>query len=498
MLFVFIPTFTKVHRTTRSPVLHPCVSTELMFSSDASHSFGVEMNYNFTRLSVFINKYQIKDNLYTKSGLSFFTARHTYQLGGLQWKWRGLRGQRRKSKIMSTDIMDDVFDRALSSSGLIQNSSVLRSDYIPERLPFREDQIRSVAEILAPILKNSKPSNLLLYGKTGTGKTVVTHRVLKHLQKAATKTSKHITLAYCNSRVAGTEYRVLSQLANAIGVDIPFTGLALSEVFTRILKHVNQSQTNVIFTIDEVDFLVKHSGDDLLYEFTRSNSEIFPASLSLVGISNDLQFKDLLDPRVLSSLSEEEIMFTPYTADELRTILKERSLLAFPPGRVAEAAINLCAALAASEHGDARRAVDLLRVAAEIAERKSAEALCEEHIRLALQHIEQDRIGEAVHSLPLHTKLLLTTIMLNHDTHSTGEIYESYRGLTERIGTEPLTQRRVSGLLAELDMLGLITTNIISKGRYGRTKSIHTQIPKARLRDLLSEDPILKDVKMPY
>ena len=149
-------------------------------------------------------------------------------------------------------------------------------------------------------------------------------------------------------------------------------------------------------------------------------------------------------------------------------------------------------------HGDARRAVDLLRVAAEIAERKSADALGEEHIRLALQHIEQDRTGEAVHSLPLHAKLLLTTIMLNHDTRSTGEIYESYRGLTETIRTEPLTQRRVSGLLAELDMLGLITTNVISKGRYGRTKSIHTQIPKSRLRDLLSDDPMLKDVKIKY
>ena len=394
--------------------------------------------------------------------------------------------------------MDDVFDKALSSPGLIQDPSVLRSDYIPNRLPFREEQIRTVAEILAPILKNSKPSNLLLYGKTGTGKTAVTHRVLERLQKAATKTPKQMTFAYCNSRVAGTEYRVLSQLANAIGIEIPFTGLALSEVFARIIKHINQSQTNVIFTLDEIDFLVKHSGDDLLYEFTRSNSEIFPASLSLVGISNDLQFKDLLDPRVLSSLSEEEIVFTPYTADQLRTILNERALLAFPPGQVSQAAINLCAALAASEHGDARRAVDLLRVAAEIAERKSAASLEEEHIRLALQHIEQDRIGEAVHSLPLHAKLLLTTIMLNQDSQSTGEIYESYRKLTETTRTESLTQRRVSALLAELDMLGLITTSIVSKGRYGRTKNIYTQVPKTRLRDLLTADPILKDLKLPY
>lgn len=217
-------------------------------------------------------------------------------------------------------------------------------------------------------------------------------------------------------------------------------------------------------------------------------------AFSLIGISNDLRFKEFLDPRVLSSLSEEEVVFPPYTADEIRLILLDRSVQAFSDGAMDDGAINLCAALAGSEHGDARRAVDLLRVAGEVAERESASRVEDRHVRIALQRIEQDRMADALHSLPLQAKLVLLGISVNNIATSTGEVYSRYAGLCRRTGIEMLTQRRISGLLSELDLLGLISADIINQGRYGRTKKITSLVPAELLQEILHEDPLLKSL----
>jgi cell division control protein 6 len=154
--------------------------------------------------------------------------------------------------------------------------------------------------------------------------------------------------------------------------------------------------------------LVKDFGDDLLYELTRSGNG--GGWVSIVGISNDLMFKEQLDPRVLSSLSEEEVVFPPYTATELADILWDRARQALRPGAVDDGVVGLCAALAAAEHGDARRALDLLRVAAEVAEREGCERVEVEHVRRAQQLIERGRVKEVVSSLPLHSRIVLLAV----------------------------------------------------------------------------------------
>ena len=213
-----------------------------------------------------------------------------------------------------------------------------------------------------------------------------------------------------------------------------------------------------------------------------------------MGISNDLQFKEFLDPRVLSSLGEEEVVFPPYTVEQLRQILAERAKLAFVNGTVTEASINLCAALAGTEHGDARRAVDLLRVAGEVAEREGAKSVDEKHIKLGLQKVDQDRMVEAIRMLPLHEKLVLLAVTGSHGLDSTGDVYTQYTTLCKRIHMEPLTQRRVSGLLSELDLIGLISANIINKGRYGRTKKISSLVPTDIVTNIIKEDPSLNSL----
>src|SRR5487761_1116728 len=224
----------------------------------------------------------------------------------------------------SRDTLDNIFSKALQGKTLFKNHKALQSDFVPDHLPFRNTQLSSIAQIL----HGSKPSNLLIYGKTGTGKTAAARHITTKLAETAQKKQIDSNFIYCNARMSGTEYRTLCELAMGIGLKIPFTGLAVTEVLSRIQHSMKQHSLKTIFVIDEIDYLIRAYGDDLLYDLTSSSDKISPGFLSLIGISNDLQFKEELGARVQSRLSEEELVFPPYSAEELRTILNERATVA--------------------------------------------------------------------------------------------------------------------------------------------------------------------------
>jgi len=393
------------------------------------------------------------------------------------------------------DPLREVFERALKRPKIFKDRAVMRSDYVPERLPHRDEHIRRLGEILAPALSLSRPSNVFIYGKTGTGKTAVVRYVFKRFAEIAEKEGIPLALAYVNCRISGTEYKVLAELCESIGVKVPFTGLSKAEVYNRLRRGLREKGVLLVAAFDEVDAIVKAYGDNLLYELTRINEGLESGGLSIVGTSNDLHFKDYLDPRVLSSLSEEELVFHPYTATELIDILSERAELAFHPGAVPQDVINLCAALAASEHGDARRAIDLLRVAAEVAERNGDERVEERHVKLAQSIIERGRVFEALSTLPLHSKLVLTSLLLlaknGVANPISGMIYQTYREVCGQVGVEPLTDRRVSSLISELDMLGVVKSDLVNMGRHGRTRKIALLTPVEEIEEVIGGDEIL-------
>jgi cell division control protein 6 len=389
-------------------------------------------------------------------------------------------------------ILDDIFDRLIHNAKIFRDREVLRHDYLPERLPHREEQISRLGQTLAPVLKSARSSNVFIYGKTGTGKTAVTKYVLSHLEFKAKEFHAPVKFCYVNCRVAGSEYRVFSSLCQRVGVNVPFTGLSAGEVFDRFRAGVDCSTIIFIIILDEADALIKSRGDTLLYELTRINEGLSRSKVSLIGISNDLRLKDLLDPRVLSSLSEEEIVFRPYDASELRNILLERSKKAFCDNSLSEGALGLCAALAAAEHGDARRALDLLRVAGEVAERAGAGTVVEEHVREAEKNMEHNRVAEALQHLTLHSKLVVLSVYHLNKANTrgaiTGEISEIYGDLCGELGVVPLTQRRLSTLINELDAMGLLNAKVISMGRYGRTKKIRLDITRTTIREAFTCD----------
>lgn len=390
------------------------------------------------------------------------------------------------------NILDAVFEKFVNNTKIFKDREVLRHDYLPDRLPHREEQITQLGEAVAPALKGARGSNIFIYGKTGTGKTAVTKYVLSHLETKAKEFSAPVKFCYVNCRMVGSDYRVFASLCQSMGISVPFTGLSVGELFDRFRTGLDALGVILIIALDEADALIKVRGDGLLYELTRVNENLSGSKVSLIGISNDLRLKEFLDPRVLSSLSEEEIVFRPYDAGELRNILSERALSAFHEGVLSDAALSLCSALAAAEHGDARRALDLLRVAGEVAERLGANNVVEDHVREAEKHIDHNRVIEALKNLTLHSKLVVLSLYhLNKaDTFraNTGEIYEVYGEICGEIGVAPLTQRRLCSLVNELDSMGLLNAKVISMGRYGRTKKIRLEIGRSIIKSVFLTD----------
>jgi cell division control protein 6 len=265
---------------------------------------------------------------------------------------------------------------------------------------------------------------------------------------------------------------------------------------------MDKEKSVTVIVLDEID---KLKGDEALYNLTRINSELENARVSVIGISNDLKFTEFLDPRVRSSLGEESMIFYPYDAEQLQDILKARIKTGLKNGVIEEDVVPLCAALSAQEHGDARRALDLLRVSAELAERGKVPKITRSHVRLAQNKIELDRITEVVRTLPNQSKLVLYSIFILDkqnkkagDTQAltTGEVYDVYRELCKKMRYNCLTQRRTADLISELDMLGVITARVISKGRHGRTTEIQMSSSSSSkdLLTVLQEDDMFKEL----
>ncbi len=452
-----------------------------------------------------------------------------------------------------------LFDDLLSGEPIFEHKEVLRPSYTPHELPHRTEQINQMATILVSALRGETPSNILIYGKTGTGKTASAKFVSQELESTSQKYDVPCEVEYINCEVTDTQYRVLAQLANKFieknqvaidrrldelrdhrsraadagddgsnGVDgtspagfdsvadidaqiedleadreemetVPMTGWPTDRVYSTFFDAVDYNERVVVIMLDEIDKLVEKSGDDTLYNLSRMNSELDNSRISIMGISNDLKFTDFLDPRVKSSLGEEEIVFPPYDANQLRDILQHRADVAFKADALTDDVIPLCAAFAAQEHGDARRALDLLRTAGELAERSQADTVEEAHVRQAQDKIELDRVVEVVRTLPTQSKIVLFSIILleKNGVHNinTGEVFNIYKRLCEELDADVLTQRRVTDLISELDMLGIVNAVVVSKGRYGRTKEISLSVPIDETEAVLLSDSRLGDIE---
>ena len=381
----------------------------------------------------------------------------------------------------------NIFEEILGQESLFTDRKAFDHAFEPARLPHREHELDSLVRNLVDALNGHIPSNMLLYGVPGSGKTVVTRYVLSQLREKGLEMGQSVHTYEINCRNVDTKYRVVqtiaTQLAQRGDAPVPFTGWPTDRVLDTVVSRMSRVGGVHIIVLDEVDNLVDKGGDDLLYALTSLNTLLRKGRCSIIGISNDLHFTQHLDPRVSSRLSQEDIVFHPYVATEIQNILNERADMGIKAGVLDDGVIKLCSALAAQEHGDARRALDLLRISVQKAEQRSQNSVDTKHVRLAQSQLEYDQVTPVIKTLPLHQKLVLFSICLNEENGlrniSTGEVYRTYAEACSKIGAEPLTTRRVSSLLNELDTMGLIMARNVSKGRGGRSKQVNSAIPKA-------------------
>ena len=381
----------------------------------------------------------------------------------------------------------NIFEKILGQDSLFVDRKAFDHAFEPSSLPHRDHEVEALVRNLVDALNGHIPSNMLLYGVPGSGKTVVTRFVLGQLLDKGVEMGQPVQTYEINCRNVDTKYRVVqtiaSQLARRGDTPIPFTGWPTDRVLETLIYRMDRAAGVHIIVLDEIDNLVSRAGDDLLYNLTSLNTVLGNARCCIIGISNDLHFTQQLDPRVSSRLSQEDLVFHPYGALEIQDILNERVETGLREDVLEGGVLELCAALAAQEHGDARRALDLLRISVQKAEQRAQARVDPKHVRLAQSQLEYDQVTPVLKSLPLHQKVVLFAIILNEENGlrniSTGEVYRTYADACMKIGVEPLTPRRISSLLNELDTLGLIMARNVSKGRGGRSKQVNSAIPKA-------------------
>jgi len=267
---------------------------------------------------------------------------------------------------------DSIFKTYLEKkNNLIKNRGILQTSYVPAQLVHRDVQIKDIVDIIAPSLRKDKPSNIMIIGKTGTGKTAVVKYVGEELRKADME-GNNCSYIYINCETVDTPYSILYNISNNIIDDpnkrIPFTGWSLERMFNVLIEYIDEADKVFIIILDEIDQSYRRNGDDIFYFLTTINEMLKKSRVAIIGITNNSKFNEILSPKIRSRLGEEKIIFPPYTQKELVDILKDRSKEAFYPDVLEDAVLPYVAAISARDSGDARKALDLLRISADVAE----------------------------------------------------------------------------------------------------------------------------------
>jgi cell division control protein 6 len=370
--------------------------------------------------------------------------------------------------------LDSIWE---SEDPIFADKELLDIEHIPdeERIIGREDDISNLANSIHPAIRGGKPRNTLIYGKTGTGKSLVAKHVTQSAENFAHEQGTRLARAYIDCTQATTETQVVIKLARTFNrpdvtdLSIPLSGLSTNVYYDRLWQILDSLHDVVIIILDEVDKLQENN---VLMQLSRAGEagKIDSCKVGILAISNKISFKDSLDERVLSSLQEREFIFPPYDANQLREIMRHRQD-AFREGALTDDVIPLAAAFAAQEHGDARKALDILRNAGELAKDDDSDVVREEHVRDAREKADIDRFSKLLQDQPTQSKAAVYALSLiadgsKQEEFPTREIYERYEKLTESLDIDPLSQRRMSDRLNEqafLDILGV--TDRVGRGR---------------------------------
>lgn len=370
---------------------------------------------------------------------------------------------------------EDIFSEMTET--LFEDKTILSEEYRPDVIVERDDEIDAYRSALKDVLFGRNPSNVFIYGKTGVGKTAVTEYIMEALSAEVQRRPKadelHVHFHNCND---DSVYRTVRSLINSIRSDnedrFPETGLSTSHALETLYDEMNELGGTFLFILDEIDHL--SDPDSLLYELprARANGHLDTARVGVIGISNNYTFRSSLSPKVKDTLMEKELAFSPYDAEELRSILTARADKALVDGACEESAIALCAAKAAKDTGSARQAIDLLREGGDVAEEEGARSITDEHIEVAAERVQRGRVQDKLRDQTVHGQLILESIARLEANDKTQVRSKEIKDVYERVAVgwnhDPLTTlKSVQNHLADLTMLGFLERTEQNEGRAG-------------------------------
>jgi len=374
------------------------------------------------------------------------------------------------------------------------NRDALSPHFLPEKIVYRDREIEKMMRAITPLFHSKRPRNMFLYGKPGTGKT----SSIKYVMKQFYQVPSNGKILYINCRMYSSRYKILQKITSDL-ISFAKNGFAPSVFYEKILGWIEEGQRYLIVVLDEID--VVKDLDELLYTLSRANDELKTGGMSLIGISNQLEFKKRLDPRSKSSLLESEVVFPPYDSDQLRGILKQRVTIGFAEDACDESAVSLASAIAARETGDARYALKLLLYAGEIADERKDKKVTHQHVELARKAVEEDIVMEAISTLPEQQQLLLYALSnltvkgskyskLTDEPDSmflSGELYEMYIEVCKHLKRDRRSARWCKEYLRELESLGLVKTMESGKGIRGHSTLIRLECAPQKIKKAIEE-----------
>ncbi|ELZ42659.1 cell division control protein Cdc6 [Halorubrum coriense DSM 10284] len=406
-------------------------------------------------------------------------------------------------------ILDGDVQTVFENKDLVDSSTIVDQD----RIYGRDEQLAAEARAFRDTLDGERPPDLLLYGPSGTGKTLTVKAVANKVKERALESGIEFDFVAVNFKTMESHtldravWKLGHQTARKAGVvwDVPRSGVSTDMKYTRLYEIVDDHFDSLVFILDEIDALTGSTGADepaysrLLYSLSRVMSEQHvDTQLSTVVVTNYPKFRENLDSRTDSSYNPNGIHFSDYDANELIEIL-ERRRDAFKDDALEDGVIEIVAAYGAQNEGDARRAIDLLRDAGEIANRAGDPVVTQGHVRSANDSVVKNRVLEIVGGMSVQKKLSLYAAALvakdNEGVAPSPVVYDIYKILCEGSDMEIYTQETVNSHINKAGTYGVLESERVSGGfKSGVHLVFKFTEPVGAVLDTLSEDDRLQEI----